>query len=141
MVPPSRPSIFYGRDILIEELTGLVVNEKHIALIGPGGMGKSSLAKAILNQLLIAERFVDRRFFVTYDALDPSTITFEAFMVRLAEALGTTVAGLTPCTRYPRFSVSRGPSLSWTMLRPSRRLMDHPSIQPFLKLPISQASL
>ncbi|KAJ8591056.1 hypothetical protein M405DRAFT_860847 [Rhizopogon salebrosus TDB-379] len=103
MVPPSRPSIFYGRDTLLEELTGLVVNEKHIALIGPGGMGKSSLAKAILNQPLIAERFADRRFFVTYDALDPSTITFEAFMARLAEALGTTVTGSDPMYQISTF--------------------------------------
>ncbi|OJA13904.1 hypothetical protein AZE42_07844 [Rhizopogon vesiculosus] len=70
MVPPSRPSMFYGR-----------------------GMGKSSLAKAILNEPPITEKFGDRRFFVTYDGLDPSSMTFETFMTRLAEALGTVVTG------------------------------------------------
>ncbi|KAG0694302.1 hypothetical protein DFH29DRAFT_1083878 [Suillus ampliporus] len=79
-VPPSRPSMFYGRQELVAELTDLVVNDEHIALIGPGGMGKSSLAKAILNEPHVTKKFGDRRFFVTYDGLDPSSITFETFM-------------------------------------------------------------
>ncbi|KAG0695420.1 hypothetical protein DFH29DRAFT_270542 [Suillus ampliporus] len=68
-VPPSRPSMFYGRQELVAVLTDLVVNDEHIALIGPGGMGKSSLAKAILNEPHVKKKFGDRRFFVTYDAL------------------------------------------------------------------------
>ncbi|KAG1745504.1 P-loop containing nucleoside triphosphate hydrolase protein [Suillus paluster] len=92
MLPP-RPSMFYGRGDLVAELTDLVVNDEHIALVGPGGMGKSSLAKAILHEPLITEKFADRRFFVTYDGLDPSTITFETFMTRFAGALGIEFAG------------------------------------------------
>ncbi|OAX37543.1 hypothetical protein K503DRAFT_227290 [Rhizopogon vinicolor AM-OR11-026] len=91
--PPSRPSMFYGRNALMAELTNLVLNDEHIALIGPGGTGKSSLSKAILNEPPITEKFGDRRFFVTYDGLDPSTMTFETFMTHLAEALGAVVAG------------------------------------------------
>ncbi|KAG1813584.1 uncharacterized protein BJ212DRAFT_1588601 [Suillus subaureus] len=92
--PPSRPSMFYGRDDLVAELTTLVVSDEHIALIGPGGMGKSSLAKAILHEPLTIEKFADRCFFVTYDGLDPSTITFETFMARFAGALGIEIAGI-----------------------------------------------
>ncbi|KAG1724014.1 hypothetical protein EDB19DRAFT_2043614 [Suillus lakei] len=94
--PPSRPAMLYGRDDLVAELTNLVVNGEHIALIGPGGIGKSSLAKAILNEPLITEKFADRRFFVTYDGLDPLTITFETFMTRFAGALGIEAAGADP---------------------------------------------
>ncbi|KAG2108950.1 uncharacterized protein F5147DRAFT_159897 [Suillus discolor] len=94
--PPSRPSMFYGRDDLMAELTTLVVNGEHIALIGPGGMGKSSLAKAILHEPLIIEKFADRRFFVAYDDLDPSTITFETFMTHFAGALGIEITGADP---------------------------------------------
>ncbi|KAG2109053.1 uncharacterized protein F5147DRAFT_760854 [Suillus discolor] len=94
--PPSRPSMFYGRDDLVAELTALIVNGEHIALIGPGGMGKSSLAKAILHEPLIIEKFPDRRFFVTYDGLDPSTITFETFMAHFARALGIEITGPDP---------------------------------------------
>ncbi|KAG2126951.1 hypothetical protein DEU56DRAFT_535937 [Suillus clintonianus] len=101
--PPSRPDMFYGRDKLVAELTNLVVNDKHIALIGPGGMGKSSLAKAILNEPLVMEKFTDRRFFVTYDGLDPSAITFETFMTRFVGALGIEIAGADPVRQISSF--------------------------------------
>ncbi|KAG2360398.1 hypothetical protein BDR07DRAFT_1487058 [Suillus spraguei] len=91
--PPSRPAMLYGRDGLVAELTNLVINDQHIALIGPGGMGKSSVAKAILHEPLVTNKFSERRFFVTYDGLDPSTITFETFMTRFAGALGIEIAG------------------------------------------------
>ncbi|KAG1805893.1 hypothetical protein EV424DRAFT_1578187, partial [Suillus variegatus] len=94
--PPSRPSMFYGRDDLVAELTALVANDEHIALIGPGGMGKSSLAKAILHEPLIIEKFADRCFFVAYDDLDPSTVTFETFMTHFAGALGIEITGADP---------------------------------------------
>ncbi|KAG1718087.1 hypothetical protein EDB19DRAFT_1026872 [Suillus lakei] len=101
--PPSRPAMFYGRDDLVVELTNLIVNDEHIVLIGPGGMGKSSLAKAILHEPLTLEKFADRRFFVTYDGLDPSTITFETFMTRFAEALGIELAGADPVRQISAF--------------------------------------
>ncbi|KAG0693152.1 hypothetical protein DFH29DRAFT_1073373 [Suillus ampliporus] len=100
---PSRPSMFYGRDDLVAELTNLVVNDEHIALIGPGGMGKSSLAKAILNEKLVREKFSDRRYFVTYDGLDPSTITFDAFMTRFAGVLDIQLSGADPVGQISSF--------------------------------------
>jgi hypothetical protein len=95
--------MFYGRDDLVAELTNLVVNDEHIALIGPGGMGKSSLAKAILNEALVVEKFAERRFFVTYDGMDPSAITFETFMTRLAGALGIELVGADPMRQVRTF--------------------------------------
>ncbi|KAG0693022.1 hypothetical protein DFH29DRAFT_1007768 [Suillus ampliporus] len=119
--PPSRPSMFYGRDDLVAELTNLVVNDEHIALIGPGGMGKSSLAKAILNEKHVQQKFTDRRYFVTYDSLDPSTITFDAFMTRFAGVLGIELAGADPVGQISSFLRAQPRSLSWIMLRPSKR--------------------
>ncbi|KAG1724117.1 P-loop containing nucleoside triphosphate hydrolase protein [Suillus occidentalis] len=109
--PPSRPAMFYGRDALVAELTRLVVNDEHIALIGPGGMGKSSLAKAILHEPLILEKFADRRFFVTYDVLVPSTITLETFMTRFAGALGIKLAGADPVRQISAFLRSAASAL------------------------------
>ncbi|KAG2035403.1 hypothetical protein BDR03DRAFT_1093177 [Suillus americanus] len=104
--PPSRPSMFYGRDNLVAELTTLVVNGEHIALIGSGGMGKSSLAKAILHEPLTIKKFADRRFFVSYDGLDPSTITLETFMARFVGALGIEIAGADPLHSISTFLCS-----------------------------------
>ncbi|KAG0702673.1 hypothetical protein DFH29DRAFT_875054 [Suillus ampliporus] len=101
--PPPCPSMFYGRQDLVAELTNLVINDEHIALIGPGGMGKSSLAKAILNEPLVTEKFADRRFFVTYDGLDPSSITFQTFITCFAGALGIELSGADPVRQISYF--------------------------------------
>ncbi|KAG1838147.1 P-loop containing nucleoside triphosphate hydrolase protein [Suillus subalutaceus] len=103
--PPSRPSMFYGRNSLVAELTNLVINlnDEHLALIGPGGIGKSSLTKAILHEPVIMEKFADRRYFVTYDGLDPLTITFQTFMSRFSGALGMELAGADPVRQITSF--------------------------------------
>jgi tetratricopeptide (TPR) repeat protein len=101
--PPSRPDMLYGRDDLVAELTNYVVNDEHLALIGPGGMGKSSLVKAIINEPLVKDKFADRRFFVPYEGLDPSTITFETFMTAFARALGIEIAGSDPVRQICTF--------------------------------------
>jgi len=101
--PPSRPDMLYGRDDLVAELTNYVVNDEHLALIGPGGMGKSSLVKAIINEPLVKDKFADRRFFVPYEGLDPSTITFETFMTAFARALGIEIAGSDPVRQISTF--------------------------------------
>ncbi|KAG2036665.1 hypothetical protein BDR03DRAFT_959129 [Suillus americanus] len=106
--PPSQPAMLYGRNDLVAELTNLIVNDQHIALIGVGGMGKSTLAKAILHEPLVKKKFTDRRFFVTYDDLDPSDITFETFMTRFAKALGIEIAGADPVRQISTFLRSAG---------------------------------
>ncbi|KIK40478.1 hypothetical protein CY34DRAFT_63106, partial [Suillus luteus UH-Slu-Lm8-n1] len=104
-------AIYITRDLvpidLAKGILGTIANilniAQHIALIGPGGMGKSSLAKAMLHEPLIIEKFADRRFFVAYDGLDPSTITFETFMTRFAGALGIEIAGTDPVRQISAF--------------------------------------
>ncbi|KAG1841448.1 hypothetical protein DFJ58DRAFT_748443 [Suillus subalutaceus] len=101
--PPSRPAMLYGHDGLVAELTNLVINDEHLALISLGGMGKSSVAKAIINEPLVMEKFADQRFFATYDDLDPSTITFRTFMTRFARALGIEIASSDPVHQISTF--------------------------------------
>ncbi|KAJ7801401.1 hypothetical protein B0H14DRAFT_3783345 [Mycena olivaceomarginata] len=46
---PSKPKIFYGRQLELETIMKMLNQESpRIAILGGGGMGKTSLAKAIL---------------------------------------------------------------------------------------------
>ena len=66
----------------------------HVVLIGPGGIGKSSLAKAILNEPVIEAKFKDRRFFIRFDDLRSSQITYNTFIECIARTLGVAVSTL-----------------------------------------------
>ena len=68
--------------ICVETLLG----SKHIALTGTGGMGKSTVAKAILNEGPIVTQF-DARLFITYDGIASSSMTYQVFLDQIAEAL------------------------------------------------------
>ncbi|KAG1851225.1 hypothetical protein C8R48DRAFT_777924 [Suillus tomentosus] len=50
--PPLRPAMLCDHYDLVV-VTNLVANDEHIGLIGPAGMGKSSLTNAILNELSV----------------------------------------------------------------------------------------
>lgn len=51
-------------------------------------MGKSPLAKAVVNDDAIIEKFNHHRYFVRYDDMGPSEIVFDTFINRIAETLG-----------------------------------------------------
>ena len=61
-----------------------------MALLGPGGIGKSSLVKAILNERAVEEIFHTRRFFVPFDDILTTQITYSTFTDRIARTLGLT---------------------------------------------------
>jgi tetratricopeptide (TPR) repeat protein len=92
--PPPRPSIFFGREGLLHEVLGLLLGHErsHVVLIGPGGIGKSSVAKAIVNDPVIEAKFKDRRFFVRFDDLLASQITYNIFVECIARTLGVAVS-------------------------------------------------
>jgi tetratricopeptide (TPR) repeat protein len=86
--PPAKPAIFFGRDALVRGVVTALLKHDHVALIGPGGIGKSSVAKAILHDDAIKERFKDDRFFVRFDDMDASQVTCGTFLNRVANCLG-----------------------------------------------------
>ncbi|KAH7098274.1 hypothetical protein BKA62DRAFT_375355 [Auriculariales sp. MPI-PUGE-AT-0066] len=83
---PARPSCFKGRLNQLSALVKLVCESLNvrIAIMGPGGMGKTSLAKAILHDEEVVNVVQDNRFFVSVE----DVIDIESAAKRLAEQLG-----------------------------------------------------
>ena len=57
---PLKPAVFYGRDVIIKEITQLLVKEEtsRVCILGAGGMGKTSVALGVVEQSLIKARFL-----------------------------------------------------------------------------------
>jgi Cdc6-like AAA superfamily ATPase len=85
---PSEPRIFHGRQSEISEiLQQFRQGTPRIAILGAGGMGKTSLARAVIHHIEIAGRYEQHCFFV---ACDPA-----ATQVELAALIGAHL-GLKP---------------------------------------------
>jgi hypothetical protein len=59
---PLKPEIFHGRDDLIKGIAQLLLQEEtsRVCILGPGGMGKTSVSLAVVELPLIKERFPGR---------------------------------------------------------------------------------
>ncbi|KAJ7812594.1 hypothetical protein B0H13DRAFT_1926066 [Mycena leptocephala] len=85
---PSEPKIFHGRESELSDILSLFnQGSPRIAILGGGGMGKTSLARAVIHHIEIAGRYEQQRFFVACDSA--------ATQVELAALIGTHL-GLKP---------------------------------------------
>ncbi|KAJ7473459.1 P-loop containing nucleoside triphosphate hydrolase protein, partial [Mycena latifolia] len=70
---PAEPKIFHGRESELADIIKLFEGTPRVAILGPGGMGKTSLARAILHHSEITSRYQQLRFFVACDTMSTST--------------------------------------------------------------------
>jgi AAA+ superfamily predicted ATPase len=66
---PSEPKIFHGRESEVSAILNLLRQETpRIAILGAGGMGKTSLARAVLHHSEVSAQYAQHRYFVACDS-------------------------------------------------------------------------
>jgi len=85
---PSPPKVFFGRDKLIEKVVNFTEHLTPIALIGTGGIGKTSIALTILHHDHVKQCFGNECWFIHCDQF-PASITH--FLHQLSEVIGAGV--------------------------------------------------
>ncbi len=79
---PDGPPVLFGRDGEIGRIASLLAQQRHVTLVGPGGIGKSALAIATVRR--VARSYPDGVLFVRVDREQGE----DAASVALSRALG-----------------------------------------------------
>ncbi|KAJ6543706.1 hypothetical protein DFH09DRAFT_1390282 [Mycena vulgaris] len=84
-LPPS-PSIFYGRSVEVDHVVSLVLNHApaRVAIVGSGGIGKTSIALTSIHHPEVEKHFLNQRFFLSCEAL----ITVDSLALDLLKLFG-----------------------------------------------------
>ncbi|KAJ7873953.1 hypothetical protein B0H13DRAFT_1894777 [Mycena leptocephala] len=91
---PSEPKIFHGRESELADILQLFSQgTPRVAILGAGGMGKTSLAQAVIHHTEITGRYNQQRFFIACESASTQ--------VELAALIGAHI-GLKPVTDFTR---------------------------------------
>ncbi|KAJ6501389.1 hypothetical protein DFH09DRAFT_1102457 [Mycena vulgaris] len=84
-LPPSPP-IFYGRLVEVDHVVNLVLNHApaRVAIIGSGGIGKTSIALTSIHHPDVEKHFLNQRLFLSCEAV----ITAESLTLDLLKLFG-----------------------------------------------------
>ena len=86
MALPAKPTSFHGRDKFVNGAVELLAEHvtARIAVLGPGGMGKTTIALALLHDPQVVKHFGGGRLFLSCEAL----VDVDAIVVSFARLLG-----------------------------------------------------
>jgi len=82
---PPKPDIFHGRDDFVRDAISLLIeaNTARLAVLGAGGMGKTSVALAIMHADNVVRHFANGRLFLSCEALSDA----DSIIIALAKLL------------------------------------------------------
>ncbi|KAF5346676.1 hypothetical protein D9758_013188 [Tetrapyrgos nigripes] len=86
---PQAPAVFTGRSNVVDEAIKMLseTSQVHIAILGAGGIGKTSVALHIMENPLIEDKFAGRCYFIPCEILADATILIQG----LVQAIGLQV--------------------------------------------------
>jgi predicted ATPase/DNA-binding winged helix-turn-helix (wHTH) protein len=99
---PARPLMMIGRETVVSEVSDKLRNERFVTLLGPGGIGKTTVALAV-GRAAAAEKFGGEVHFVDLECLtDPRHVAGT-----VATSLGVALKSKDPCLELVNLVRSR----------------------------------
>ncbi|KAG6910157.1 hypothetical protein DXG01_012916 [Tephrocybe rancida] len=91
---PVNTSIFHGRDSIVAKLSSIITgpSPQHVCLLGPGGMGKTSTALAVMEHADVRAYFTDQLVWVPC----VKAASLSIFLDTLHTSLGITTKSVNP---------------------------------------------